>query len=206
MSQEQKSSGSPIPGIVIGIVLMVGGVYLSGLTQESAVIKDLEAKGIPLNPGVTVAAIGVFLMLFPVINLFFIKPLHEAINERNESLERTFAEAESLRSEMETMRGDYERRLAASELAAREQIQSEIKKAQDLRAALTTEATQRADALVSRAQAEIESEKAKVVQELRTHVVDMALAAAEKVIGENMNDERNRRLVEEFVNTVEVVK
>jgi F0F1-type ATP synthase membrane subunit b/b' len=36
--------------------------------------------------------------------------------------------------------------------------------------------------------------------------VDLALSAAEKVIGENMNSDRNRKLVEDFINKVEVTK
>ena len=42
------------------------------------------------------------------------------------------------------------------------------------------------------------------MKDLRLQVVDLTLAAAEKVIGENMNDERNRRLVTDFIDKVEV--
>jgi F-type H+-transporting ATPase subunit b len=105
---------------------------------------------------------------------------------------------------MEKMRIDYDRRLAKSEASAREQIQSQIREAQNLRTQLMTEASAKADQLVQQAQAEIEAEKAKVLVELRTHVVDLALLAAEKVIGENMDTERNRTMVDDFINKVEV--
>jgi hypothetical protein len=36
--------------------------------------------------------------------------------------------------------------------------------------------------------------------------VDLTLAAAERVIGENMTTERNRRLVEDFIEKVEVAR
>jgi F-type H+-transporting ATPase subunit b len=208
MSNEQKSSGSPIVGIIIGAVLMVGGTYLSLNAKElkvGAIQETLEGQGIPLDFGKTIATIGVFLILFPVIKSFFIKPLQDAIQERNSDLERTFTEAENLRTEMERMKSDYDRRLAESEANAREQIQSQIREAQNLRSSLMAEAATRADALVQQATAEIEAEKQKVLVELRTHVVDLALAAAEKVVGENMDSERNRRLVDDYINSVEVV-
>jgi F-type H+-transporting ATPase subunit b len=208
MSNEQKSSGSPIVGIIVGAVLMVGGTYLSLNAKElkvGAIQETLEGQGIPLDFGKTIATIGVFLILFPVIKSFFIKPLQDAIQERNSDLERTFTEAENLRTEMERMKSDYDRRLAESEANAREQIQSQIREAQNLRSSLMAEAATRADALVQQATAEIEAEKQKVLVELRTHVVDLALAAAEKVVGENMDSERNRRLVDDYINSVEVV-
>ena len=73
-----------------------------------------------------------------------------------------------------------------------------------MRQQLMSEATQKADAMVKQAQLEIDQEKQNAISAIRTHVVDLSLAAAEKVIGENMDTEKNRRLVAEFIDTVEV--
>jgi F-type H+-transporting ATPase subunit b len=50
-----------------------------------------------------------------------------------------------------------------------------------------------------RATADIEAEKQRAIADLRAEVADLALAAAGKVVGESMNDARQRRLVEEFL-------
>ena len=50
-----------------------------------------------------------------------------------------------------------------------------------------------------RAAAEIEAEKQRALTELRAEVADLALAAAGRVVGETMSDQRQRRLVEEFL-------
>lgn len=201
---ETKSSGLSLPLVIVGAILMVGGMYLSTTLKDAQFLKDLAAQGIPVDPGKTVASIGVFLILFQVIKVFFINPLHDAIQNRTEELERTFTEAEQLRAELTTMRADYEKRIAATEASAREQIQAQVKEAQNLRTQLMAEASAKADELVTKAEQDIAAAKEKVLLELRTQVVDVALAAAERVIGENMNDDRNRRLVEEFVSRVEV--
>jgi len=207
MSTPNKTSAGTA-GImaVIGIALMLGGVYASNAKSFESIEKRLDAQGIPLNLGITFATIGVFLILFKVVETFFILPLGEAIHNRTSDLERTFAEAESLRNEMAAMRTEYERKLVETEADARAKIQAQISEAQQLRQTLMSEATEKADQLVARAQQEIQSEKAKVIVELRTSVVDIALSAAEKVIGENMNSDRNRKLVEDFINKVEVTK
>ncbi|MBV6457623.1 MAG: ATP synthase subunit b, sodium ion specific [Fimbriimonadaceae bacterium] len=184
---------------------MVAGMWVSK-NWHPDFYATLEQQGIPLDLGKTVAVMGVFLILWPIMNTFFIKPLNEAIDDRTRSLEQTFSEAETLRTDMTSLRSDYDRRLAATEAEAREQIQAQIREAQNLRQTLMAEASAKADELVSRAQQEIESEKAKVIVELRTSVVDMSLAAAEKVVGENMDNDRNRRLVQEFIDRVEVAK
>ena len=52
-----------------------------------------------------------------------------------------------------------------------------------------------------RAAAEIEAEKIRAIADVRAEVADLALLAAGRVVGESMTDERQRRLVEEFLRT-----
>jgi F-type H+-transporting ATPase subunit b len=54
-----------------------------------------------------------------------------------------------------------------------------------------------------RATGEIEAEKARAIAELRGEVTELALAAAGRVVGESMTDERQRRLVQEFLGNVD---
>ena len=54
-----------------------------------------------------------------------------------------------------------------------------------------------------RATAEIEAEKTRAIADLRTEVADLALAAAGRVVGETMTDDRSRRLVQEFLTTAD---
>ena len=206
MSTENKSSsGSIFPGIIVGAILMVAGFYAS-VNLHLDFVKKLEAQGIPLDPGKTVSVIGVLLILFPVIKFFFITPLADAINHRTTELEKTFGEAEYLRSEMTKMKSDYEKRLIATEADARAQIQAQIKEAQTLRQTLMGEAAAKADELTKKATEEIEAERNRVLTDIRVHVVDLTLKATEKVLGENMDSDKNRRLIAEFIDKVEVTR
>jgi len=200
----QQKSGAPYPVmLVVGIALMLGGMYVSKNVDIPG-LKALEEQGLPLDPGKTLAVMGVFLIMFPLVKMFYIQPLGDAIQERNSALEQTFADAEDLRAEMTKMKTDYEQRLVATEANAREQIQNQIKEAQTLRQSLMSEATQKADELVAKATEEIKMEKERVLTDLRIHVTDLTLAATEKLLGENVDNDKNRRLVNEFIDTVEV--
>ena len=203
----KESSGAPAAVlVVVGVLLVLLGGYASthGELGLASTFEAFEKQGIPILLGKTISTIGVFLILFPVIKFFFLTPLGDAINERNSNLEQTFSEAESLRAEMTTMRNEYEGRLTAAEASAREHIEAQIKEAQNLRQTLMNEAATRADAMMEKAQQEIASEKERVLSGLRTQVVDLSLKAAERIVGENMDTDRNRRLVDEFVNGLEV--
>lgn len=203
-NNQQKSGGFPvILGIVVGIIFMATGTYIAA-NVHLGFEDQLANAGVPLDLARTLATIGVFMILFPVIKTFFLIPLWDAINARTSELEKTFSEAEDLRAEMKSMQSDYEKRIAATEADAREKIQSQIKEAQALRQRLEAEAVTRADELVRRADEEIQADRAKLKVELRKDVVNMTLAATEKLLGENMDTDKNRKLVEEFITKVEV--
>jgi F-type H+-transporting ATPase subunit b len=152
----------------------------------------------------TVAVIGVFLIVFPVLNYFYFKPLAESIENRTKSLEDTFTEAESLREEMSQLKSSYEGQLKQTEEDARAKIQSEVKKAQDLRTQIQAEANAKAEEMLRKAREEIQAERDRVMNDVRVHVANLSLLATERILGENMDNERNRKLVEEFIDKVEV--
>jgi F-type H+-transporting ATPase subunit b len=191
--------------LIIGLALMAFGTWFA-LNVHPAFLETLAQQGVPIDLGRTLASIGVLLIVFPLIKMFFTDPLSEAIGERNTNLEQTFSEAESLRAEMTKMRSEYEARLVAAEASAREHIEAQIKEAQKLRQTLMNEAATRADAMIDKAQQEIASERERILTGLRTQVVELSLVAAERIVGENMDNERNRRLVDEFVSGLEVTR
>ena len=198
MAEHTQSKGIP------AIVKIVGGLVIAVLGVVANNANLTVHQPITIEFGKTIGSIGVFIALFPVIESFFVKPLTAAIDERNTNLESTFSEVETLRNEMTTMKGDYEKRIATTEAEAREKINAQIKEAQALRQDLMAEAAAKSDALVKQAQEEIASEKAKVLGELRTHVTDLSLTAAEKVVGANMDTAANRKLVADFIADLEV--
>lgn len=199
-----KSVGVRVLFYVVGVILMFAGMYVSlNYWPHSPGEEFMHNLGLPLDPGKTIAVIGVFLILFDVMEMFFFKPLGDAIQARNGELESTFTEAEQLRSDMSKMKVDYEKRLSDTEANAREQIQAQVKEAQDLRKSLMSEAQSKADELVAKAQEEIAGEKAKALTDIRVHVAGLSMMATEKILGENMDNDRNRKLVDEFLDKVE---
>lgn len=183
--------------IVLGLIFVVGGWFLQ--TKGMMIAEMFE-----LNFGVTVAMIGMLLIMFPLVSQFYTRPFGEMLDTRNRELEQTFKEAEDLRSEMTALKSDYEKRLAATEADARERIQAQIKEAQELRKTLMSEASSKADEFVKRAQDEIAAERDRALSGIRMQVANLTLQATEKVLSENMDNERNRKLIDEFLDKVEV--
>ncbi len=199
MSTKSAIIGTRAPywrNAIIGVIFIVAGMFLQKVGVQISIIE--------FNVGVTVASIGVLLVVLPLIDVFYIKPFQTAISERHAALEHTFAEAENLRAEMTEMKAGYEARLAETEAKAREQIQVQIREAQEMRMRLMGEASEKAEQLMRQAQEEIANERDRVLTQMRMQIADLVLGATERVLGANVDDARNRKLIDEFVDSVEV--
>ena len=204
MSTEKKSPFIRwIPKLIIGVSMMIGGMYVS-INVHLEFVEAVKGMGIPLDIGKTIATIGVFLIVFPLIESFYLNPLKESITNRTKALQQTFEEAENMRAEMDATKEEYEARLAETEASAREQIQAEIKKAQELRKTIQAEASAQADELLAKAREEIASERDRALVDMRVHVATLSFQATEMILEENMNNERNRKLIDDFIDQVEV--
>lgn len=208
MSQSEvnkgPSAGSLVGMFILGVGAIVGGAIIDQQKMFYSMEHSLHGMGIPLEIGKTIATIGVFLIMFKILHLFFFGPLFEAINGRTTELENTFGEAESLRNEMNQLKSDYEKRITDTEASAREQIQAQIKEAQDLKKELMADAQRKAEEYKQQAISEIDAEKRKAMVDLRVHVTNLSLQATEKILSESVDNDRNRKLIDEFLSTVEV--
>lgn len=183
----------------VGLILFfVGAFAMSGEQFKPALL-----QGIDLHLGEAVVNLGIFLLLWIALDVLFVTPLRASIQERTTSLESTFSEAEQLRTDMDELKASYEARIEETETRAREQIREEIQKAQDLAKRLRAEAEGQAEEYKRTAIAEIDAEREKVIGQLRIEVARLALHASEKILVENMDNERNRKLVDEFLNEKE---
>lgn len=145
-----------------------------------------------------------FLVLLWVMTKFFWKPLGAMLEARRQDINATYDKIEADRRAMEQLRSEYEARLAQIEAEARERIQQAVGEAQQLRDQIVADARRQADEIVARAQEQAKLESAKLRSELQTYVAELTLRTTERLLREEMNDERHRRLVQEFIQTAEV--
>jgi len=140
-----------------------------------------------------------FVVFLAIIWTFAFKPVSRMLSERKERIEEGLRDAEQARKDREAAESErlaalQEARREANDVLTRAQKVADESRQRDI--AATREDVER---IRARATADIEAEKLRAIGELRAEVADLALQAASRVVGETMNDERQRRLVEEFL-------
>ena len=170
----------------------------TGAGQEVVRLAAEEAK-FQVNLFQVIIAAANFLVFLVIIWTFAFKPVSAMLADRKSRIEQGLKDAEQARSDREN--AETERRAALTEARreANDILARAQKVAQETRDADIVATREELERMRVRATTEIEAEKTRAIAEVRAQVADLALLAASHVVGETMSDERQRRLVEEFL-------
>ena len=140
-----------------------------------------------------------FYLTYLVLKKYAWKPVLGLIDERNAKIEEGFQSAEAAEKTAGELKDKYEEHMRGVEDEAREKINEAIGEGRRLAEKLVQRAQADAEKTQQQARETVQIELDKARLELKEDVVRMTLAAAEKLVGESMDDDRHRRMVESFV-------
>jgi F-type H+-transporting ATPase subunit b len=140
-----------------------------------------------------------FLVLLYLLNRFLFKPALRRIDERQNQLSKGLEDAAAAARDRELARAEREAALAEARQESEALVQRAAKTAEATSAEILAEARASADQLIARARDEIAAEKERALAEIRGEVADLALDAAGKLVGSEMDSPTQRRLVEQFL-------
>ena len=173
-----------------------------GGTAGDAAEKASSNPILPASNEIIWGGISFLILLILIIKKGF-PAIQKGMDARSKRIEASIAEADKAKDEAQKVLDDYKKQLGdAKNEAARiieEARQSADKLRQDMRAKAEAEVAE----IKQRAQDDIAAQAARSMAELRTRVSLLAIQLAEKVVEENLDQDRNRRLVDRFITEME---
>ena len=133
------------------------------------------------------------------------KPILTAVEERENTIKDALDSAEKAKADMEAVQADNKRILKEAR-AERDALLADAKKASTQMINEAKEAAQlEADKIATAAQAAIEQEKNAAINELKNQVATLSIDIAQKVLQDELADEKKQQaLVEKLVNDIEI--
>jgi F-type H+-transporting ATPase subunit b len=154
------------------------------------------------NPGLMIWTLVIFVLLFLVLKRFAFPPIIDAVAAREKALEDAIEGAKRDRDAAARMLAEQQAALDASRGEAQQMLAQARAAGEKMRADMVEQTKLQQAELLERARRDIDAERLRAIADLRREAVDLALAGASKVIGRNLDEAGNRRLVEEFLATV----
>jgi F-type H+-transporting ATPase subunit b len=152
-----------------------------------------------LNLGLSVWTTLVFLILLGILWKFAWGPILEMVQAREDGIQGTLDQAANEREEAAKLLAEHRQQMADARRQAQQVIAEGKEAGERVRRDIEEKARAEGDAMIERARESIEREKDAALGELRKESVDLALAAAGKLVQESLDEKKDRELVMGFI-------
>jgi F-type H+-transporting ATPase subunit b len=163
-------------------------------------------EGLGVNWGLLISQIVNFGVLFLILRAVAYKPVVKFLDGRREKIAKGLEDARKAEERLANIEKDYQIRMDAARADAQKMVAEMTANAEKNAAAIVAKADEDAAKIRATAQEEAETERNRALADLRSQVVTLSMAAANKLIGDSMDEKRQRALVDEFFSGVRAGK
>src|SRR3972149_1409555 len=156
----------------------------------------MEALGI--NVGFLVVQIINFLIVFVVLRSWVYKPIVGLLEKRRETIAKGLEDARIASEARANAEKEAEKLLSDARTKAAQEAREATLRAEQQGKDVLAAAEAKAGKAREKALAEVEQERARILSDLRGQVAALAVAAAQKLIGEALDAKKQRALIDEF--------
>lgn len=160
----------------------------------------MEALGI--NLGLLIVQIIAFIIVFLTLNAWVYKPMLDMMDSRKQKIAQGLEDASVAAEARANAEKEAEKIIAEAQAEASKVVREATERAEaagkDVKAAAEAEATKAREAAV----AETEAERNRILGDLRGQVASLAISAANKLVGEALDEKKQRALLGEFFSGV----
>ncbi|HZD06172.1 MAG TPA: F0F1 ATP synthase subunit B [Longimicrobiales bacterium] len=175
----------------------IAAALVPALAMAPATVAAQEGGAGPftINPGLSIWTSAVFLLLLAILWRFAWGPILQVLDERSHRIQGALDDSAQQREEAGRLLEEHKRQLADARRQAQEIVQEGKAAGEKLRKEIEEKARQEGQALLERARIDIGREKEAALDEIRKEAVELALAAAGRLMRQELDRDRDRELV-----------
>ncbi len=159
-----------------------------------------------LEIGQIVTQIIGFLIAVFLLKKFAWKPLLSILEQRRLKIKSEFDNIDKEKKKVEDLLSDYQTKLKEIDSLARVKIQEAAREGQKVANEIKENARKESKDILIKARDEIQRDVDKAKVQLKNDLVNMTMRVAEKLIRERLDEERDKKLIAEFIDSVPAQK
>jgi F-type H+-transporting ATPase subunit b len=159
----------------------------------------LAANLLSPNFGLVIWIAITFLALLLLLRRFAWGPITSALVAREDRIRESLEQAQKALSEARQIQADNDRARREADAEAQRLLRQSREAAEAIRSEEVERTREQIRQMQIAAQAEIARERDGALETLRSEVADLAIQAAERVLDANLDDDRQRKLVNDFL-------
>lgn len=153
---------------------------------------------IEFNWGLLIILLNV-IVLFLVLKKFFFEKIYNFIQAREESVKDALDSAEAVNRKADEKMENYNKQIANIEEEGREIIREAKMNAEARAKEILDDASAKASRMMVQAEQQIERERAKALEEMKTQMAALAILAAEKIVERDIERTGQDQIIDQII-------
>lgn len=142
------------------------------------------------------------IILFLIIKKFLYKPVKKMLNERQNTINKQYSDADEAKKQALEDKKQYEEKLSAASLEADGIIQSAVDTAKAREKEIIADAKQKAEGIVTKAESDAKLAVLKAEDSIKKEIIDVSTVLTEKVLEREISAEDHKKLIDSFINNI----
>jgi len=147
-----------------------------------------------------------FFVLLYLLRKFLYSPIKDILDKRAAQINGDLDDAEARREEAEEIKAEYEQQLKNAHSEAQEIVDNAETRANKKAKDIINEAEEKAESLKAKKLEEIEQAKKEAAAELRDSIADYTVLAANKLIREQLDEDKHQQMIMDFIDELDKEK
>ena len=143
-----------------------------------------------------------FFLLLAILYKFAWKPILKALDAREEFIRSSLADAQKTKDELAKINETRRQLIGEADIKAKEIVSQAKKAAVETARIIEQQAREETKIILENARREIKEEKEKAESDLKKVSAEIAIELARKLIEENLDDEKNRKLINRMMKDI----
>jgi F-type H+-transporting ATPase subunit b len=156
----------------------------------------MEALGI--NIGYFLTQFFALLILVMLLRGWLYNPVMKVLEERKARIAKGLEDARQAAIARDNADAEAKKIMEEARVRADREVQTRITTAEESAGGITAKANEDARAIIAKAREDAEEERNQILSELRSQVAAISIAAANKLVGESLDESRQRQIIGDF--------
>jgi F-type H+-transporting ATPase subunit b len=141
-------------------------------------------------------------LIFWFVKKFLFGPIRKMLDARQADIDHRYAAADEAQRAAEENRRVWDEKMQGADARAESILKDATDTAKYRAEQIVSEAGERAEGIVRRAEAEAELERKKATEGIKREIVDVSAALAEKMLEREVNENDHRALIDSFIDKI----
>ncbi len=172
--------------------------------MDKEIVAVAEHKAGILTPEVTMVILTwvSFISLLVILHKFAWKPILKSLEEREKNIRDSVEHAERIKAELQSVQEQRDKILNEAYAKSKEVVDQSRQAAIEAARVIERKAKEEAQIILENARTEIRVEKERIQDDLKKEVTSWVIQLTSKLVHENLDDEKNRKLVAHYTKDI----